>query len=79
MCYPVSFVKGNDTSRLHQGDHLGNNLFRFRNVYQNQTGRCQIEPFSRQSSIGGVALAYFHIGYSSLRKKISSELDCVIA
>jgi hypothetical protein len=79
MCYPVSFVQGNGTSRLHQGDHLGNNLFRFRNVYQNQTRRGQIERFSWQSRIGGVALANFHIVYSPFRKKISSKLDCMIA
>ena len=70
---PVSLVKGNDTSSPHQRGHLGNNLFRFWNIYQNQAGRSQIERFSRQSCIGGVPLANLHVVDSTLRKKFSSS------
>ena len=78
MRSPIGFVQGDDTSGSHQRDHLGNNLFRLRNVYQNQTGRRQIERLSGQSAIGRVTLANIHIVYSSRRKKFASELDGMI-
>ena len=78
MGYPVSFVKGNDTSGPHQCGHLGNNLLRLGNVYQNQAGRGKIEGFSWQPGLGGVPLANLDVVYLSLCKKFSSELDGVV-
>ncbi len=79
MCYPVSFVQGNDTSGPHQSRHLGNNLLRLGYIDQNQAGRGEIERFSWQSCIGGVPLPNLHVVYPSQRKKFSSELDSMIA
>jgi hypothetical protein len=79
MCSSVSFVKGDDTSTPHQCNHLGYNLVRLWNVYQNQASCGQIEVFSWQSCIGGVSLPDLNVVYSSLQKKLSSELDGMIA
>jgi hypothetical protein len=65
MGYPVSFVQGDDTSGPHQCGHLGNNLLRLGNVYQDQARGGEIERLSWQSGLEGVALANLHVAYSS--------------
>jgi hypothetical protein len=79
MRYPIGFVQGNDPPGPHQSHHLGNNCFRFRNIYQNQAGRRQIERLSGQFASDRVPMANLHIVYSSRRKKFASELDGMIA